>query len=115
GAALRHEPPQFRVLMVREVKEGRARAPLLALEQHRHERRQKSQSGNRLELCHREHHRKALSSSTIADLIVILRVYNELLGSYAAGRSAVTALPVLRVLTLVHITRAQRLRDVRET
>ena len=62
-----------------------------------------------------DEHAQALALRAVADLIVILRAHHELLGRYAARRSAVAPLPILGILTLIHVALAQCGGDVLES
>jgi hypothetical protein len=78
---------QLGVLVVGEVEERRRRAPLLALEQHRHERRGQHQGGADLELARREQVARALALGPVAHLVVVLQAADEAVpGRPSAGR-----------------------------
>ncbi len=112
-APLGNGPSQL-VVVIREKQERRARAPFLALEEHRRERPEQHERGDRLERGRIDELAQALAEGTIADLVVILRADDELVRRDIERRTAVRALAVSRVLTVEHVALLERLREVAE-
>ncbi len=112
--SVRDQPAQLGVLMIGEIEKRSLRPPFLALEQQGHERRQHGQRRDGLELRHSQQHAQALALRTIADLIVILRAYHELMRGNAPRRSPMPPRAMRRILPLIHVALAQRGRHVLE-
>src|SRR5450631_2873392 len=100
--------------MVGEIEKRRPRAPLLALKQQGHEWGQQRQRGNRLQLRQTQQHAEPRALGSIADLIVILGAYHELIRGDARRGPPMPPLAMRRILPLIHVPVAQRRRYVLE-
>ncbi len=88
--------------------------PLLALEEHRHERGGQQQSGGDPEPAVAHQGGRSLAGRPVADLVVVLGADHELAAGQPDGRPAVHALPVRRVDAVVDPGLAQRLGQLRQ-
>jgi len=106
--AVAHEAAELEVDVVGEVLERRRGAPLLALEQHRHERGAQHEGGGDVEPPGAEQGRGALAGGPVADLVVVLEVAEQAVGGDAGQGPAVAAAPVGGVAAGVDVAPLQR-------
>ena len=111
-AAVRHGASELRVLVRREVEKGRACRPLLALEQHRCERRGQEQRGRGLQLRDAHERRQALTGGPVAHLVVGLGRDDERARWQRVRFAAARPAPVARPLAVVHPGLTQRLAEL---
>src|SRR5271163_4052215 len=78
-AALAHGTSQFEILVSGKVEERRRCAPFLAMKEHRHERRSEDQRGGDLQTAGAHQMRAALALRPVADLVMSLRIAEEVM------------------------------------
>src|SRR5918999_6184934 len=97
-----------------EVEERRTCTPLLALEQHRDERRGHHQGRSDFQKVCAHEIAAALATGTIADLVVVLQVAEEPIAREAASGASVPAPPERGIPSVVYEGFAQRLGKIRD-
>src|SRR5262245_53073611 len=112
ASALAHGSAELGVVVIGEVLKRRRRGPLLALEQQRDERRGEQQSSPDLHAPDPDQVTHALTSSPVADLVVVLQAHDEPVTWQPDGCSAVMATPEYRVAPVVDEGLLERLGQV---
>src|SRR4029450_12738129 len=114
ASALAHGTAELGVVVIGEVLKRRRRGPLLALEQQRDKWRGEQEGSPDLHALDPDQVTHALTSSPVADLIVVLQAHDEPVTGQPDGCSAVAATPEYRVAPVVDERRLERLGQVRQ-